>query len=182
MAYKYKPPTFIDPPGSLRAQIVEEIRRWNDSAGATIITDYDLPMKGDMTDPAEPATVVLNLRGAKVPFTVRRWGDFKTNLWAVKECIKQMRLSEERGMSETMAQAYKALPAPEGAYETQRDPYEVLELARSAGKATVDAVARSKAAEAMRANDDRALREVNNAKNAIYESHGWGAVAAETAS
>ncbi len=30
MTYKYKPPTFIDPPGTLRAQIVDEIKRWND--------------------------------------------------------------------------------------------------------------------------------------------------------
>lgn len=174
MPYKYKPPTNIDPPGTLRADIVEEIRRWNDGAGETIITDYDLPMKGTPTDPAEPATVVLNLRGVKVPFTVRRWGDFKTNLWAVKECIKQMRLSEERGMSETMQAAYLALPAPVGTFETKRDPYEVLSLARTAGKREVDAMARALAGDAMRANDEAGLREVNNAKAAIYQAQGWG--------
>lgn len=175
MAYKYKPPTYIDPPGTLRGLIIAEIERWNDQAGETVVTDYDLPMKGAPTDPAEPATVVLHLRGTKVPFTVRRWGDFKTNLWAVLECIKQMRLTEARGMSDAMQAAYLALPAPEGAYVTQRDPYEVLELARTASKATVDAVARSKAGDAMRAGDNAALLEVNNAKAAIYQRNGWGA-------
>lgn len=174
MAYKYKTPSVIDPPGTLRAQIVDEIERWNSAAGATVVSDYDLPMKTAATDPAEPATVVLNLRGSKVVFTVRRWGDFRTNLWAVKEAIRQFRLNEERGLADTLAQAYKALPAPEGVFETRRDPYEVLGLTRDADKRRVDAMHRALAGDAMREAKQADLLELNNAKAAIYAAKGWG--------
>lgn len=161
MTYKYNPPNNPGTPEWNRREIREEVRRWNDQAGEVVVTDFDLPMF-TAKNPTGEATVTLELRGVRVPFTVSIWPDFQTNLWAVKECIKQMRLAEARGLSAALREAYTALPSP----KVQRDPWEVLGLRPGASADEIEAMYRvkAKAAHPDAGGSDAAMQELNDAR------------------
>lgn len=116
--YQYKPPSGyrVD---VTRRDIATEFARWNAQAGATVVTDYDLPLAKDGTLAAE---VRFMLRGSVVTMRIDAWDDFATNLKAAQLNIRDMRLTEARGGATGMREAYLQIAAP----ARSRDPYEVL--------------------------------------------------------
>lgn len=142
MGYKYNPPSSATP-STTRADILGEVRRWNDQAGS-VIADVDLPTHYPATRPADQsAGITLRLRGVEVPIAVKRWGDFGTNFRCCYLVLRDLRLSEARGLEEAVKAAYNAMQI--AAPKTQRDPWEVLGLRPGASVDEIEAMYRVKA-------------------------------------
>lgn len=163
MAYKYSPPTG-NPPSTTRAELQDEIRRWNDQAGAHV-AEVDLPSSYPATKQADQtAAITLHLRGVPVPIRVDRWGDFAINFRCCYLVLREMRLSEARGVEKAAAAAYAALlPAA----KSQRDPWEVLGLRPGASAELIDNTYRflAKAAHPDNGGSDEAMAELNDARD-----------------
>lgn len=136
MTYRYKPPT-----GNVtdtRTDIKAEFSRWNQQAGETVVTDYDLPFANQETIGAE---VVFMLRGQRLRVKVDRWENFATNLRCAYLNIRDMRLAEARGSLESLRETLTMLPAG----KVERDPYEVLGVRSDTDIEDIEAMYRSKA-------------------------------------
>ena len=164
MTYAYKPPEGY-PPATTRSAIEDEFRRWNQQANERVIMDWDLPMfKGQ-----REASVVFELRGARINVKIDTWPDFPTNLRCCYLNIRDMRLAEARGALTSLRESLLALPA--GAVK-KRDPWETLGLRQGASAGVVDATYRARARELHpdAGGSDAAMRELNEAYEAIKEA------------
>lgn len=167
MTYKYNPPSAA--PSHTRGDIEDEFRRWNQQAGETVVSDYDLPM---MRPGQVKAEISFLLRGQPMRVSIDRWGDFATNLRCAYLNIRDMRLAEARGSLEAMRETLTALPAP----ARDRDPYEVLGVRPDADLEDIEALYRVKA---RRLHPDaggnaEAMRELNQAYERIKKERSNG--------
>lgn len=163
MAYKYSPPAGAAL-GTTRADLQDEIRRWNDQAGVNVAV-LDLPSSYPATKRDDQvAAITLHLRGVTVPIRVDRWGDFAVNFRCCYLVLRDMRLSEARGVEQAAAAAYAALlPAA----KTQRDPWEVLGLRPGASAELIDNTYRflARGLHPDAGGSDEAMAELNDARD-----------------
>ncbi len=162
MSYKYNPPSGAAP-GTTRFDLQDEVRRWNDQAGQQIAS-LDMPSHYPATkSDDQSAAITLHLRGVTVPIRVDRWGDFAVNFRCCYLVLREMRLSEARGVEKAAAAAYAALlPAA----KSQRDPWEVLGLRPGASAALIDAAWKALAKELHpdTGGENDAMAELNDAR------------------
>lgn len=165
MPEKYIPPP-ARPAAATREDIAHEFHMWDGRAGAKIIgaTDYPMPPAVGGKD----AILRFELRGLPITVQCARWEKYEINLRCVFLTVQAMRLAEDRGMAETMRQAFAQLPAP----AVEVDPYEVLGVLRGSDLEDIEAVWKSKARRLhpdTSSQDGEAMKALNVAMDRIRE-------------
>lgn len=158
MTYKYNPPRGWAPSVS-RDEITHEFSKWNQQAGSTVVSDWDLPMyhPGDRA-----AQVTFLLRGVRMVVRIDQWTDFNVNLRCCFLNIRDLRLAEARGALESLRETLMALPAP----ATKRSPHEILGIRDGEPLPVAEGAYRAKARALhpdLNPGDDAAMKELNAA-------------------
>lgn len=142
MPYKYSPPQGYDA-RTTRGEIDNEFGRWAEQANDNKVVgarDYPIPERIGGTE----AIVRFELRGQPKEIRVNRWESYQVNLRCCYLIIRDIRLQEARGLTDSVQQFYQQLPAGRSRVE-QRNPYDVLEVMRGASLEIAEAAYRAKA-------------------------------------
>lgn len=134
------------------------------------VSQWDAPSSARIG--GQDATVRFVLRGESKVMTCSHFPSYEQNLRALYLAIEGLRLADQRHILEQYRQFFQALPPPNGAMPTQHDPYRVLNVTPSASLEVCEAAYRalSKAAHPDRGGDDRKMRELNAAIEAIRQA------------
>lgn len=118
-----------------RKEIVGEFTKWNNDKSRTIGA-YDFPAPEKIG--AAEAIVRFELRGAPVTMRCSSQNSYRLNLRCLFYAVEAMRMNEKRGIADTIRNAYAQLPPPSNLPAVAvdpfqyTDPYDVLQVARSA--------------------------------------------------
>lgn len=115
-----------------------------------------------LTRQERAVTVTFVKDGKTVTLPMSDYETATLNLKVLALCIRDMRMLERRGVSETMQSAYLQLAGP----ASERDPFEVLGLRPGASSAEVEAMfkVRAKAAHPDTGGTEEAFKELNAAR------------------
>jgi|GEM_PF-4672680 len=118
-----------------------------------------------LTRQERAVTVTFVKDGKPVTLPMDDYETATLNLKVLTLCIRDMRMIERRGVSDTMQSAYLQLAGP----QAERDPWEVIGLRPGATKDEVEAMYRVKARSAHpdRGGSDAAMAELNAAKERL---------------